>query len=287
MDLQRIKKWLSSPVVEAILWLALPLVIGILLATTIPQPVIGIVTLKDAIYDYTATQTIAQLRYAYDHPEISAAVLILDSPGGTVADTESIYLELLRLREKKPVVTVIENMSASGGYYLAVGTDFIFTKASSIVGNVGVRTELPPPPAVYEDTVSTGPYKLTADTRDSYLRILDPLKEAFYQAVVKGRGKALKATSDDILSGKIYIGSEALRLGLVDALGDQSDAINKAASLAHVWNYRTLDLYYLSWYSKTNDYIFFKETTDGTITAYPRKPGLYYLYIPPDDRSMP
>jgi protease-4 len=287
MDLQRIKKWLSFPVVEAILWLGLPLVIGILVATMIPRPAIGIVSLRDAIYDYSASQIIAELRYAYDHPEVSAVVLIMESPGGTVADTESIYLELLRLREKKPVVTVIESMSASGGYYLAVGTDFIFAKASSLVGNVGVITSLPPPPAVYEDTISTGPYKLTASTRDSFLRILDPMKQAFYQAVVKGRGKALKASADDILSGKIYIGSEALRLGLVDALGDQSDAINKAASLAHVWNYRTLDLFSLAWGSKTNDYLFYKETEDGTITAYPRKPGMYYLYIPPEDRSVP
>jgi protease-4 len=280
-------KWLSHPLAKFLLWLALPFAAGILLALAIPRPVIGIVYLRDAIDAYTAGDMITQIRYAYDHPEISAVVLVMDSPGGTVSDTESTYLELIRLRQKKPVVTVVENMSASGGYYLAVGTDYIMVQPSSEVGNVGVRTTLPMAPIVLEEEVSTGPYKFFGDSRDATLRILDPLKQGFYRAVVLGRGKALKATPDDVLSGKIYIGSEAVRLGLADALGSRSDAIAKAAGMAHVWNYAVRDLSALAGLSNYSGYSFFFETPEGELTAYPKKAGTYFLYIPADDGRLP
>jgi protease-4 len=280
-------KWLSHPLAKFLLWLALPLAVGILLALLIPRPVIGVVYLRDAIDSYTAGGMISQIRYAYDHPEIHAVVLVMDSPGGTVADTESTYLELIRLRQKKPVITVVENMSASGAYYLAVGTDYIMVQPSSEVGNVGVRTTLPMAPIVLEEEVSTGPYKFFGDSRDATLRVLDPLKQGFYRAVVLGRGKALKATPDDVLSGKIFIGSEAVRLGLADSLGTQSDAIAKAAGMAHVWNFTVKDLGVAAGVSYSYAYSFFFETKDGEMTAYPKKAGTYFLYIPTDDGRLP
>jgi protease IV len=280
-------KWLPHPLTKILLWLALPLVVGILLALLIPRPVIGIVHLRDAIDAYTAGDMVSEIRYAYDHPEIHAVVLVMDSPGGTVADTESTYQELIRLREKKPVVTLVENMAASGAYYLAVGTDYIMVQSSSEVGNVGVRTTLPMAPIVIEDEISTGPYKFFGDSRDGTLRILDPLKQGFYRAVVLGRGKALKATPEDVLSGKLYIGSEAVRLGLADSLGSQSDAIVNAAGLAHVWNFKVTDLGGAAGVSYSSGYSFFFETKDGELTAYPKKAGTYFLYIPADDGRLP
>jgi protease-4 len=282
-------KWLSHPWARPLLWLALPLALGIAASLLVPRPVIGAIYLRDAIYNYSAGDLISQFRYAYDHPEVSAVVLVVDSPGGTVADSEAIYLELIRLREKKPVVVSVESMAASGAYYLAVGSDYIFAKPSSEVGNVGVRTVLPSSPSVFEDEVSTGPYKFYGGSRDETLRLLDPLKQSFYRAVILGRGEALKTTPENILSGKLFIGSEALRLGLVDALGTYSDALEKAAILAHVWNFEAKDLRPLALGpDSTKDYSgFFLETGDGAQSPYPRTPGVYYLYIPESDRRLP
>jgi membrane-bound ClpP family serine protease len=134
---ERVRTWL--------LWLALPLVIGILIASFVPKPVIGIIRLEDAIYSYSAQDMIKQIKYASEHPEVRAVVLAFDSPGGTVVDTEAVYMELAKLREKKPVVTAINGMAASGAYYLSVGTDYIYAKPSSMVGNIGVISYLPPP----------------------------------------------------------------------------------------------------------------------------------------------
>ena len=89
----------AGPALRRYWWILPALVIGILLSLLIPKPVIGVIRLNDAIYAATAKDLIAQIDYARDDPNIKAVVLILDSPGGTVVDTEAVYLELARLRK--------------------------------------------------------------------------------------------------------------------------------------------------------------------------------------------
>lgn len=270
------------------LWGLLPLTVGLLLALLIPRPIVGTITLYDTIDYYTAPDLIAQLTYAREHPEVRAVVLILDSPGGTVVDTEAVYLELARLRQIKPVVTVIEGMAASGAYYLAVGTDTIYARPSSDVGNVGVIGILPTSPMVFEEIISTGPYKLWGTPRDTVLRQIEMIKRTFYQAVTLGRGAALKAGPEVVLSGQLWPGSEALRLGLVDALGTQSQGIEEAARRARITHYRVADLRALAGLTDAASFDdFFLKADDGSQTAYPREPGLYLLYIPPTERRLP
>ncbi len=270
------------------LWVLLPLILGVLLALLlIPQPIIGKIYLNDSIYANTAKDMIAQIDYARSHPEVRAVVLILDSPGGTVADTESVYMELEALRQTKPIVTVVESMAASGAYYLAVGTDYIISKPTSEVGNVGVIGTLPSSPEVYEDTASTGPYKLWGGPRDAFLRQIEMIKGGFYQAVKLGRGDALKMPPEDILRGEIWPGSEALHLGVIDALGSQLDGFEKAGQLAHISHYRVADLRELAGLPETINASFYFEAPDGTLSPYPRKAGLFYLYIPPAEEGQP
>ncbi len=124
----------------------------------------------------------------------------MNSPGGTVTDTESVYREMLALKKVKPVVTVIEGMSASGGYYVASASDYIFAKASSEIGNIGVIGTQPQAPTVYEDIYSTGPYKMWGMPRDSFSRELEMLKQGFLQAVKLGRGDRLNMPDEMILT---------------------------------------------------------------------------------------
>ncbi len=268
----RVRTWL--------LWLALPLVIGILIASFIPQPVIGIIRLEDAIYSYTAQDMITQINYAMEQPEVRAVVLVFDSPGGTVVDTESVYMELAKLRAKKPVVTAVNGMAASGAYYLSVNTDYIYAKPSSLVGNIGVISYLPPIPFIFEEIISTGPYKLWGSSRDSDMRQADLLKEGFLEAVLLGRGDRIKAPTEVIVSGQIWLGSEAVRLGIADQIGTENDAIEKAAELAGVANYETADLRELSGIVDFY-YTFFIQSPEGITTPYPAEPGVYFLFIPP------
>jgi protease-4 len=265
---------------HVLLWIALPLVIGALIAAAVPRPMVGLIRLNDAIYSYTAQDVIAQINYARQHPEVRAVVLALDSPGGTVADTEAVYLELLRLRREKPVVASIGSMAASGAYYLSVGSDYIFAKPTSDVGNVGVIAYLPPTPLIFEDIVSTGPYKLWGYPRDTLMRELEMIKRGFYEAVRLGRGDRLQVGPEVVLRGQVWPGSEALAMGLIDALGAESEAAAKAAELARVRHYQVADLFDLAGLTRSSG-VFFFQSPEGITLPYPTEPGLYLLYVPP------
>ena len=266
------------------LWtIIIPLVIGIPLSLLIPQPIVGVIYLDDSIYSATAQEMISQITYAREHPEVRAVVLVLNSPGGTVVDTESVYLELARLRETKPVITVVEGMAASGAYYLSVGTDYIYAKPSSMVGNIGIIGVLPSYPSVDEEYYSTGPYKLTGSSRDQYMREMEMLKQAFWQAVQMGRGSSLTAKQEEVLSGQIWMGAEALKVGIIDELGTQSQAVDKAANLAKIAHYQVVNLRKLADLSSSSAYTFYYQTEEGNITSFPNREGLYFLYIQPKE----
>ncbi len=260
-------------------WAVLPFVIGLIIASAIPRPIIGVIRLNDAIYANTAHDMVTQINYAIDHPEVRAVVLALDSPGGTVVDTEWVYMELARLRAIKPVVTVVNGMSASGAYYLSSSTDYIYAKPTSLIGNVGVIGYLPPTPFIYEDIISTGPYKLWGAPRDTDMREIEMIKQSFYQAVMLGRGDRLRIGPETLLRGQIWSGVEGLRLGIIDALGTETDGAKKAAQLAQVSHFEVADLYNLA--SVQGAYpAFFMQSPDGVTLPYPTKSGIYMLYIP-------
>lgn len=263
-----------------LVWIVLPLIFGILLSSIVPKPVVGVIRLEEAIAGYSAQNMIKQIQYAMDHPEIRAVVLVFDSPGGTVVDTEAIYMELTRLREKKPVVTAVNAMAASGAYYLAVNTDYIYAKPTSLVGNIGVIGYLPPAPFVIEDIVTTGPYKFWGAPRDADMRQIEMIKQGFFEAVRLGRGDKLTAGDEVTFSGQIWSGVDAIRLGIADEIGTESDAAAKAAELARVANYEVSDLAELAGIT-ANTSIFFIQSPDGMTLPYPNKAGVYLLYIPP------
>ena len=271
----------ASGVKSVLLWVLLPLLAGLALATRVPRPVIGLIYLNDSIYAYTARDMISQLDYARQHPEVRGVVLVMDSPGGTVVDTEAIYLELARLRQSKPVVTMAQGMIASGAFYLSVGTDYVVAGPSAIIGNIGVISQLPPPPEVYEDLACTGPYKLFGSSRHAQLRSMEAIKQAFLQAVQLGRGERLQIGPQRLLTGEIWLGTEALRMGLVDEVGSVSQSVERAAALARVAHYQVVDLRQLAELPPSGTYFFFYETPEGVLTPYPRQPGLYLLYVPP------
>jgi ClpP class serine protease len=105
------------------------------------------------------------------------------------------------------------------------------------------------------------------------------IKEAFLSAVKIGRGDRIKAPTEVITSGKIWLGSEAVSLGFADEIGTESDALDKAAKLAGVAHYEATDLRELAGiidYSSS----FFIKSPEGVVMPYPVEPGTYMLFIP-------
>ena len=259
--------------------IVLPLVAGVILASFIPQPKIGIIEVSEALDDYSGQEIIDQLQYAYNDPEMHAVVLIVDCPGGTINDTELIYLEMNHLREKKPVVIMIKGLAASGAYYISMASDYIMSNPSAMVGNVGVIAQLPSNPIIYEEIYSTGPYKFWGSSRDTYVRQIDLMKESFLETVVISRAEKLTIPEEEILRGEIYPASEALQFGLIDAIGSQSEALEKAAELAKIAHYSTINLGEAVQESQGEADGFYSVDENGETTAYPRESGFYYLYV--------
>ena len=208
----------------------------------IPAPKIGVIRLDGEINDSTADYIVAQADYAKNDPSIRAVVLKVNSPGGGVTPSENLHYSLLSLRERKPLIVSIDTMAASGGYYAASAGDMIYAKPSSSVGNIGVVSLLPSQSFVDEELIATGPMKLFGSARDSYIREMEILKQGFLRAVETQRKKQLKVGPDVLSRGELYVGVRALDAGLIDRLGTVTDAIEKAAEMAKVAHYETVDL---------------------------------------------
>ena len=185
------------------------------------------------------------LYYARDQDSIKGVVIQLDSPGGSAAPSEHLYMEIAKLREKKPVVMVINGIGASGGYMMALGANYIYAKPSSFVAGIGVILSPLPrllPRRPSEREVMTGPFKGEGGDHRHYVALTDQLRQAFAQMVVVERGDRLRISLEEVMEGKIYPGTESVRLGLVDAIGGGTDAIEKAAALANVSGYDLVDV---------------------------------------------
>ncbi len=208
-------------------------------------PKIGVIDVPyTVINDNSASMISEYLNYARQDDSIKAVVLKLSTPGGGAAASERLYIETRKLREEKPVVIVMNGLVASGGYMMSMGASHTFAQTSSLVGNVGVVAFAGPliAPFPSEEVVVTGPYKRAGSTRREWIGSVDFLKSAFAKMVVFERGDRLLISEDELVQGRIYMGLEAERLGLVDEIGGDSDAFEKAADLAGISNYGLVDV---------------------------------------------
>ena len=210
------------------------------------KPKIAIIDIPfTVITDNSAFQIGAHLDFARRDDSIKAVVIRLTSPGGGASPSENLFFEIRNLSQKKPVVMVLNELVASGGYMMSLGANYTFAKPSSFVGNIGVIVSpLPPvvPRTPSERDVFTGPFKLDGGSRRDYVKLTDQLKQMFGRLVRTQRGDRLHISDEELLSGRIYSGTEGVKLGLVDDIGGDADAIEKAASLAKISNYELVDV---------------------------------------------
>ena len=232
-------RWLAA----LALWGLLPLLIGIALAQVVaPRPAVGVIRLTTDIWAGSASLFLEQIREVALDPRIKAVVVHIDSPGGEVVATQTMFIELQNLRRKIPVVGSIDTIAASGGYYLAMAADPLFTRPSSTVGNVGVWGFAPPEFGLSDDLLASGPFKLAASNQAEFIRQIDGVKQEFVATVAGARGERMAISLADLAQGLAYPGREALGLGLLDHLGTLTDALAEAAYQAGVYNYDVVDL---------------------------------------------
>ena len=191
------------------------------------------------------------IRTKLNRDNIQAVVLRVNSPGGSVDASEAIRSELEALRRYQiPIVISMGGMAASGGYWISTASDYIVASPNTITGSIGIFGIVPTFEnslshiGVYNDGVSTSPLtnnSLTQNLPDELNQFIQMNIDNGYSTFISLVAHARNMTSeqvDHIAQGQVWLGSEASKNGLVDKLGDFDDAIDMAATLADIPNYK-------------------------------------------------
>jgi protease-4 len=228
---------------NVLLFVVTPLVAGWFIAQALlPQPQVAIIGVRWEIFSDSTAVLMAEIEAAREDPNIKAVVVQLNSPGGSSTDGQALHLELRKLRQEKPVVGSVDLMAASAGYRIATATDPLYAKPGSLIGNVGTIGRFPSSQPIDDFILSTGPFKLSADNTEEFVRRMEENKQEFLATVLAGRGDRLTLSPEELSQGLLYSGRQAQRLGLIDQIGSQTEAIEKAAELAGIRNYEVVSL---------------------------------------------
>jgi len=166
-----------------------------------------------------------------------AMLLIIDSPGGSMAGGEALHGALKRFAEQKPIVALMGGTAASAGYMIAMPAQHVLAREATVTGSIGVLlqsfdvSELMARLGVRPDILTTGPFKaqpnpfqpLTDQGRAEMMRVLEDLHGQFIAMVVAGR-RMDEARVRPLADGRVFTGRQALGLGLIDAIGGEAEA---------------------------------------------------------------
>lgn len=192
------------------------------------------------------------LQEARKNDDVKAIVLRIDSPGGSALTSDLIWREIEITKKVKPVVVSMGNYAASGGYYIACNANTIFAENNTITGSIGVFGMLPnfSPLAnklginseqvkTHENSANYSPFVPVDEKFKAFtLEGVEKIYHTFVTHVAEGRKMTFDQV-DAIAQGRVWSGTEALKLGLVDKIGGLNDAITEAARIAKVKTYST------------------------------------------------
>jgi len=192
--------------------------------------------------EHPVSLLLEQLDRAAGDPSVKAVLLRLNSPGGTVTASQLMYDEVryFRAQTGKPVVAVLMDVAASGGYFIACACDEIIAQSSTVTGSIGVVMQTFELSGTMEmigvkgDAITSGTYKDTGspfrpmrpDERQIFQSIVDDMYERFVQVVVQGRPALSKEKVRALADGRVYIADQALKAGLVDRVATMREAID-------------------------------------------------------------
>jgi protease-4 len=195
---------------------------------------------------------IKSLKKVRKDKSVKAIVLRINSPGGSALASDLIWRELELTKKEKPLVVSMGNLAASGGYYIACNADEIFAEPTTITGSIGVFGMIPNMSKLADkiginseqvgtnkQSVGYSPFEPMSDNFHAYVKEgIEDIYSTFVERVAKGRNMTVEQV-DSIGQGRVWTGVEALQNGLIDELGSLNNAIEKAAELAEISDYRT------------------------------------------------
>jgi len=195
----------------------------------------------------TAKKVVAKLRKLAKDPSVTAIVLRIDSPGGDALASDIMWSEIKRVVKSKPIVASMGDVAASGGYYMAMGCERIVAERLTLTGSIGVVTGKFSLQDFYEkigyakETISKGRYAqvllesrpLSEDESELFDRQAQYAYESFRNKAAESRGKEPEEM-ERYAQGRVWAGTRAMGVGLVDGLGGLSKAIEVAKALAGI-----------------------------------------------------
>ena len=213
----------------------------------------GTIMGDEAMEGITAKNILKQMKKIRKDDQVKAVVLRVNSPGGSADASEEIWHGVKTLQAKGlPVVVSMSDLAASGGYYISCGADYIFAEPTTLTGSIGIFGTIPNVNKLREkigvdvDGITT--HKHSAMEVNMLMKGMNSEEQALMQAMIErgydlftrrcadGRHMSQDAIKQ-IAEGRVWLGSDAKELGLVDELGNIQDAINKAAELAGIENF--------------------------------------------------
>lgn len=244
-----------------------------------------------------------ELTLAGEDEQVKALLLRINSPGGTVTASDLIHHEITQFKAKRgiPVIAVIMDVGASGGYYIATAADKILAHPTSVTGSVGVimlrvnAEGLLQKIGIEAGAIKSGAKKdigspfraITEDERAIFQAMIDGFQARFLEVVAKGRGALSAERLKVVADGRVLTGPQAVQLGLVDRIGYLDDAIETAKQAAGLSDARVVT------YGRPGSYkptIYSQSQGEGSLEALARldimglvrggTPQFLYLWMP-------
>ena len=205
-----------------------------------PKTQFALIEVKGTMH--SSEKYIKYLKEYFEDDNIKGIMLKMECPGAASGTAHALFNEIIKLKKEypaKPIITLVENVCASGGYYMACATDAIICPACSLIGSIGANLpylfqlqEFMEQHKVKYETVKAGKYKgvanpfvaMTPEEKAMLQGVIDDTYDQFIHDVVTTR-KLSTADTDKWAEGKLFSGRQAQKLGLVDTVGSSSDAI--------------------------------------------------------------
>jgi protease-4 len=206
---------------------------------------IGIVEISGVIL--SSKKIIEQIKTFRENEQIKAIVLRIESPGGGIGPSQEIYREVLKTRSKKKIISSLGSVAASGGYYVAAATEGIIANPGTITGSIGVIMEYASIEEIAKKigispvVIKSGTFKdmgspfrqLKTQEKQIFQNLVDELHLQFVSDAATARKMPVEKMTQ-LADGRVYTGQTAMRLKLIDRLGNLDDAVKWAGELANI-----------------------------------------------------
>lgn len=243
---------------------------------------VGIIEISGVITD--AKNTIQNLKRFREDNSIKAIVIRIDSPGGAVGPSQEIYREIRKTSGSKKIIASMGTIAASGGYYVAAGTDGIVANPGTITGSIGVvmgftnYQELLRKIGLVPVVVKSGEYKdlgspvreMKAKEKKILQDFAQKIHRQFVMDIVEGRNMD-KADVESLADGRIFTGEESKELGLIDRIGNFEDAVEWAGRMGGIKGKIS------TVYAREKKLSFLKYITDSSINNLLNRIGYPFL----------